>query len=244
MRERKRMTKRYPLRGAFCRGDTGDARDFQGIALGVLEPAHGGASARLHFYGGVGFGGARGYLLRGDVHHLHFAAFSVVGEFWHRLIYLAKRKQSNAEFTESTEAAEKRIQITSFRSSIGTGSPTSTRLRSAATTRKQFARAKAAMSPEPCQGSAFTSGIAPRHSTRAGRKCVRPCFSFSAAPRCASTSGRSRAGAPLSKSIAGTVNNSNVTMVDTGLPGRPKTNVFPHFPNTAGLPGRIATASK
>ena len=37
---RQRMTKRYPLRGALGGGDSGDARDLQGIALGRLAPAH------------------------------------------------------------------------------------------------------------------------------------------------------------------------------------------------------------
>src|SRR5258706_1809207 len=240
------MTKRYPLRGAFCGGNSGDAGDFEGIALGIFEAADGCYYFRLHFYEGVGFGGARSYFFGGDVDHLHFAAGGVVRKSWHRLLYANKSTESTESLPAQTgtEVAERMFQITSFRSSIGTVSPTSTRLRSAATTKKQFARAKAAMSPEPCQGRAFTSGVAPRHSTLAGRKCVRPGFSFRGAPRCASTSGRSRAVAPLSKSIAGTAKSSNVTMVETGLPGSPKTNVFPHFPNTAGFPGRMATASK
>src|SRR5258706_15329867 len=89
------MTKRYPLRGALCGGNSGDARDFEGIALGILEAAHGGDYARGHFYEGVGFGGARGYLLGGDVNHLHFAAFSVVGEFWHAHIKSKDLTQSS-----------------------------------------------------------------------------------------------------------------------------------------------------
>src|SRR6266852_3475808 len=238
------MTKRYPLRGAFCGGDSGDARDFQGIAFGVLEAAHGGYDVGLHFYKSVGLGGARGHLLAGDVDHLHLPAFAIVRELWHGPTLPGKTTRINTEIAESTEVAEKRSQITSFRSRIGTVSPTFTCPRSAATTRKQFARANAATSPEPCQSRAFTSGVVPRHSTRAGRKWVRPGFSFSAAPRRASTSGKSPACAPLRRSIAGTTNNSNVTMVETGLPGSPKTKVSPHFPNTAGFPGRIATASK
>ena len=35
-----------------------------------------------------------------------------------------------------------------------------------------------------------------------------------------------------------------MTMVETGLPGRPKTRVLRQRPKTVGLPGRIATASK
>src|SRR5712672_3843425 len=78
------MTKRYPLAGAFGGGDSGDAGDFEGIALRIFEAANGGYYAGLHFYEGVGFGGAGGDLLGGDVDHLHFAAFAVVGEFWHQ----------------------------------------------------------------------------------------------------------------------------------------------------------------
>src|SRR5712672_4190724 len=78
------MTKRYPLAGAFGGGDSGDAGDFEGIALRIFEAANGGYYAGLHFYEGVGFGGAGGDLLGGDVYHLHFAALAVVGEFWHQ----------------------------------------------------------------------------------------------------------------------------------------------------------------
>src|SRR5260370_32204182 len=170
-----------------------------------------------------------------------------MGEFWHRLSLLRKRTRINTEFTESTdgtEGTERRDHIMSFRRRIGMVPPALTWPRSAATTRKQFAWANAAMSPEPCQGRAFTPGTVPRHSTRAGRKCARPGFSFSAALSLASTNGKSRAAAPLSRSIAGTTNNSKVTIVDTGLPGRPKTKELPHFPKTAGLPGLLATALK
>src|ERR1700682_5119465 len=127
------MTKRYPLRGAFCGGDTGDARDLERIAFGIFEAAYGGDYARLHCYESLGFGGARGYLLGGDVDHLHFAAFSVVGEFWHRLTLLRKSKRTNTEITESTEVTQKH-QITSLRSRMGTLSPMLTCPRSAATT--------------------------------------------------------------------------------------------------------------
>src|SRR4029077_11339777 len=135
VRQRERMTKRYPLRGAFCGGDSGDARDFQRIAFGVLEAAHSGHDAGLHCYEGVGFGGARGHLLGGDVDHLHFAAFAIVGEFWHGLTLPGKTARINTEIAEST-VTERRPQIMSMRSRIGIVSPTLTCPRSAATTRK------------------------------------------------------------------------------------------------------------
>src|SRR6267154_961593 len=78
------MTKRYPLGGAFGSGDSSDAGDFEGIALGIFEAADGGYHPGLHFYEGVGFGGAGADLLGGDVDHLDFDAFAVVGEFWHQ----------------------------------------------------------------------------------------------------------------------------------------------------------------
>src|SRR5260370_31585394 len=212
VRQRERMTKRYPLRGAFCGGDSGDARDFQGISLGVREAAHGRHDAGLHSYKAVGFGGAGGHLLGGDVDHLHLAAFAIVRELWHGPT-LPGKARINTEIAESTEGTEKGSQIKSFRSRICTVSPALTSPRSAGTTRKQFARASAATSPEPCQGRAFTSGVMPRHSTRAGRKCARPCFSFSGAPSRASTSGKWRAGAPLSRSIPRTPTSSTSTIL-------------------------------
>jgi hypothetical protein len=77
------MTKRYPLRGAFCGCNSSDTRDFEGVALGIFEASDCSDYARFHFYEGMGFCGARGDLFGGDVDHLHFAAFSVVRESWH-----------------------------------------------------------------------------------------------------------------------------------------------------------------
>src|SRR5229473_2769212 len=223
------MTKRYPLRGALGRGDSRDSRDFEGVALGIFETAH---------------GGERGDLLGGDVHHFYFAALSVVREFRHGSSLPQQNGRISTEGTEFAWRVRRRAHTISLRSKMGTVSPTSMRDRPAATTRKQLACASAMMSPEPCQRSALTCGVVPLHSTRAGRKCARPGFSCSASPSRASTSGKSRAGAPLSKSSAGVTNSSNVTIVDTGLPGSPNTSVSPHFPKTAGLPGRMETASK
>src|SRR6202035_921031 len=70
--------------------------------------------------------------------------------------------------------------ITSLRRRIGTVSPAEIAARSAGTTRKQFARARAATSPEPCHVRGLTSGVDPCQSTRAGRKCASPGFSFKA----------------------------------------------------------------
>jgi len=53
-----------------------------------------------------------------------------------------------------------------------------------------------------------------------------------------------RASAPLNKINRGRTNNSNVTIVETGFPGKPNTGLPWHIPNTAGFPGRIATRRK
>src|SRR5882762_7727557 len=94
------MTKRYPLGGAFGSGDSSDAGDFEGIAFGIFEAADGGYHAGLHFYEGVGFGGAGADLLGGDVDHLHFAVFAVVGEFWHQ-------DTQEKELTQSSLSAQR-----------------------------------------------------------------------------------------------------------------------------------------
>src|ERR1700686_5502335 len=105
------MTKRYPLRGAFCGGDSGDTRDLERIAFGVLEAAYGGDYARLHCYKSLGFGGARGYLLGGDVDHLYFAAFSVVGEFWHAHIKSNDLTQSSLRAQRAQGAQRRNVKL-------------------------------------------------------------------------------------------------------------------------------------
>src|SRR5229473_2505889 len=166
------MTKRYPLRGALGRGDSRDSRDFEGVALGIFETAH---------------GGERGDLLGGDVHHFYFAALSVVREFRHGSSLPQQNGRISTEGTEFAWRVRRRAHTISLRSKMGTVSPTSMRDRPAATTRKQLACASAMMSPEPCQRSALTCGVVPLHSTRAGRKCARPGFSCSASPSPVST---------------------------------------------------------
>src|SRR6202022_3928441 len=85
------------------------------------------------------------------------------------------------EQRERHKGAEKRLlQVTSFRRRIGMLLPASMCSCFASTTKKQLARASAVMPPEPCHGSALTSGTTPRHSTLAGRKWASPGFSGSA----------------------------------------------------------------
>ncbi len=76
----------------------------------------------------------------------------------------------------------------------------------------------------------------------AGSGSIR-CARHSACASRARKIGSGRGAAPPSRSIAGTTNSSNVTIVETGLPGKPNTGLPPHTPKTAGLPGRMATAS-
>jgi len=77
------MTKRYPLGSAFGGGNSSDTSDFERISLWILEFANGGEDCGLHFDEGLGFGGAGGDGLGGDVNHLHIAAFGVMGQFGH-----------------------------------------------------------------------------------------------------------------------------------------------------------------
>src|SRR5260370_32642519 len=212
------MTKRYPLRGGLGRGDSRDSRDFEGVALGIFETAHGGEHARLHLDKALRHRGARGDLLGGDVHHFYFAALSVVREFRHGSSLPQQNGRISTEGTEFAWRVRRRAHTISLRSKMGTVSPTSMRDRSAATTRKQLACASVMMSPEPCQRSALTCGVVPLHSTRAGRKCARPGFSRSASPSRASTSGKSRAGAPLTKSTPAVTTRSTFPTMNTVLP--------------------------
>ena len=75
-----------------------------------------------------------------------------------------------------------------------------------------------------------------------------PGFSFMGSARVAFRNGRGRGRAPLRMSMAGATNSSKVTMVEMGLPGRPKIGFAPVgelvMAKTAGFPGRMATASK
>src|SRR5579863_4979822 len=145
--------------------------------------------------------------------------------------------------------------------------------RSGGTTKRQFARDMATTSPEPCQGMGETIGgpgedevlgvrepgsrcwdggvdeVAKAaaglpHSIMAGRKWVRPGFSESRELRMASMNGSGRGSVPERMSIAGRTKSSKVTIVETGLPGRPKTGLPLQSAKTTGLPGRMATASK
>ena len=84
---------------------------------------------------------------------------------------------------------------------------------------------------------------APR--SRAGRRAGSSRFAASSS-RTARSTGRSRSRRPSSARIAGRTNSSNVTKLDTGLPGRPNRSVRPPsgrvaVPNAKGLPGWTAT---
>ena len=68
-------------------------------------------------------------------------------------------------------------------SRMRTNAPARRRCASSGTTRKQFARAMAAWSPLPCQGTGATCGSGPAKSQAAGRKRVRPGFAFTSAAR-------------------------------------------------------------
>ena len=91
----------------------------------------------------------------------------------------------------------------------------------------------------------FDRRLAVRPTQRAQEENARAAVSRSPdAPASPSTPGNGCGVCPLSNSIAGITNSSNVTIVETGFPGNPNTGLPWHKPKTAGLPGRIATASK
>src|SRR5487761_1645778 len=114
-------------------------------------------------------------------------------------------------------------------SSTSTHSPASIEVRSGCCTRKQFAAARLTRSPEPCDETQSTTESPSILRTRAGINTVRRCLP-----------GR----APASTPSAGRTKSSNVTKVETGLPGRPKKNFSCARPKTTGLPGRMAAPRK
>jgi hypothetical protein len=77
------MTKRYPLRGAFGGGNSGDPSHFQRIAFGIFQAAHSANHPWRHAQKGLGNRGACGDGLRGNVHHAYFATLRVMGQFCH-----------------------------------------------------------------------------------------------------------------------------------------------------------------
>ena len=110
--------------------------------------------------------------------------------------------------------------------------------------KKTIAFTSAATSPEPCQDNSSTIGSpAPNVPARAGNASA-CAFCSTGLASLAFNNGNGLGSKPPQTSIAGTASNSKVTIVETGFPGRPKTNFPPHLPNTAGFPGRIAMASK
>src|SRR5262245_4230050 len=115
--------------------------------------------------------------------------------------------------------------------------------RSGGITKRQFARDMAIVSPEPCQRSGGTWGGLPCLKV-AGRKWVRPGFSFMRSVSMASKKASEEGNVPERISMAGRTKRSKVTMVETGLPGRPNTDFSLQIAKTTGFPGRMATASK
>ena len=55
VRQRKRMTKRYPFSCPFDGGNACDPGHFEGVALGVAQPAEGGHYAGRHLYEPAGY---------------------------------------------------------------------------------------------------------------------------------------------------------------------------------------------
>ena len=121
------MAHRDQIGSPLGRGDPGDARHFQRVALGVLRQLfeHGGPD--LHE--GLRCGRALGVLFRGDVHHARAALFIVMRELFHLSRYLSKTRIISPAAHDS---------------------------RSGSVTRNAFARASEFTSPDPCHGSGAT----------------------------------------------------------------------------------------
>ena len=168
-------------------------------------------------------GGARGDGFRGDVHHRDFPGFlgsELVGPSY---LSIARR------------GAEARQPIRRLPNPVC----------SSCTTRKQFVSTRATTSPDPCQSTLRTTALCPASIQSApGKNAPSPVSHAGARPSFARSNGSGRAAVPLKISSAGKTKSSNVTIVETGFPGNPKTGLPPHFPNTAGLPGRIVYAIK
>src|ERR1700676_1620198 len=78
------------------------------------------------------------------------------------------------------------------------------------------------MSPDPCQETSSTCESSYLQEKRAGRKRVRPTFTRISDLRRACRKVRGWGRMPARASSMGLANSSNVTMVETGFPGRPK----------------------
>src|ERR1700691_5946261 len=78
------------------------------------------------------------------------------------------------------------------------------------------------MSPEPCQGTGSANESANLPEKIAGRNLVNPVLTRMSDFRRAYGKMSGRGDIPESASNIGLANSSNVTMVETGLPGRPK----------------------
>src|SRR5437870_940426 len=77
------MTKRYPLGSAFGCGDSGNASDLEGVALGRFAPAHLLERQRANTHEAVSAGLAQRRSFGADVHHGHFRAPAEMGKFFH-----------------------------------------------------------------------------------------------------------------------------------------------------------------
>ena len=127
-------------------------------------------------------------------------------------------------------------------SSTRISSPRAYSARSESATRKALARVSAGTSPEPCQSTGVTS--APSALSRAGRKRVSPALWRNSRVSRAQGMGSAVSVCPPSSSSAARAKISKVTMVEDGLPGRPKKNLPRARPKTSGWPGWISTRSK
>src|SRR5208282_1207503 len=148
------------------------------------------------------------------------------------------------------------LHASAHRSITAIHSPAGMCSRSGGITTRQFDRDFAAMSPDPCQGTSSTCESSNSPERTAGRKRLRPGFTRISDFKRACKNASERGDIPPSASIIGRAKSSKVTMVETGLPGRPKKYLAglsraepalslpkgvpaPHLPKTTGRPGWI-----
>src|SRR5487761_132704 len=218
------MAERNQLRRALSRGDSGYTGGLQWVSLGIMAEGLERLSAHLDL--SLGYRLPHRFGLCGNVNHPGAAARIVMAEF-------SRHGRCSVLFSRQLDF-----------SSTSTHSPASIEVRSGCCTRKQFAAARLTRSPEPCDETQSTTESPSILRTRAGINTVRLCLPGRALARRARRNTGSSNDAPASTPSAGRTKSSNVTKVETGLPGRPKKNFSCARPKTTGLPGRMAAPRK
>ena len=125
--------------------------------------------------------------------------------------------------------------VLTHRTSTRIESPCSHDSRSASATKNAFARATVNTSPDPCHFNGVT--VSPWSQSVAGRNRVKPVLCRNGFASRARVKRMSGSRIPASRFNASRANNSKVTIVDAGLPGRPRISPVPDRTPLVGLAG-------